>query len=65
MSYINKKKRGFLETPSIFSFVIFSFILVKKKSILSPTMAPVNKGSNKRKHRSLAISEKVELLEKT
>ena len=27
-------------------------------------MAPVNKGSNKRKHRSLAISEKVELLEK-
>ena len=27
-------------------------------------MAPVNKGSDKRKHKSLSISEKVELLKK-
>ena len=54
-----------METRAIFSYVIFKLYFCKKKSILSPAMAPVNKGSDKRKHKSLSISEKVELWKKT
>ena len=53
-----------METLAIFSYVIFKLYICKKKRILSPAMAPVNKGSDKRKHKSLSISEKVELLKK-
>ena len=52
-----------MQTLAIFSYVIFKLYFCKK-SILSPAMAPVNKGSDKRKHKSLSISEKVELLKK-
>ena len=40
------------------------FYAFVKKRVLSPTMAPVNKESGKRKHKSLSILEKVELLKK-
>ena len=52
-----------METLAIFSYVIFKLYFCKKEHSI-PCMAPVNKGSDKHKHKSLSISEKVELLKK-